>query len=118
MSKAPHYAYLRRPTGYGHTTMIDSIVQDGLTDVYNNVLMGSCSDKTASDMGISREAQDEYAIMTYKRARDAQEQGKFDWEIVDIIEQDKKTQKERKINKDEECQKFNPEKFPTLRPAF
>ena len=68
-------------------------------------------------MGITREAQDEYAIRSYNRARKAQETGVFDWEIVDIIEQDNKG-KEKRISKDEECQKFFPEKFPQLKPAF
>lgn len=40
-------------------------------DVYNNILMGSCVEKVASEMGISREAQDEFAIMSYNRAREA-----------------------------------------------
>lgn len=40
MSKTPHYMYLRRGIGYGHTQMVDGIQYDGLTDVYNQVLMG------------------------------------------------------------------------------
>ena len=79
--------------------------------------MGSCTEKVCSELGITREAQDEYAIQSYNRARQAQESGILDWEIVDIIEQDKKG-KEKKINKDEECQRYFPEKFPTLKPAF
>jgi acetyl-CoA C-acetyltransferase len=117
MSKAPHYMYLRKPTGYGHVQAVDSIQFDGLTDVYNNMLMGSCTEKICSELGITREAQDEYAIRSYNRARKAQEAGLFDWEIVDIVEQDNKG-KERRISKDEECGKFLPEKFPTLKPAF
>jgi len=117
MSKAPHYMYLRKPTGYGNAHAIDSIQFDTLTDVYNNILMGACTEKVCSDLGITREAQDQYAIQSYNKAREAQEKGIFDWEIVDIIEQDNKG-KEKKINKDEECQKFLPEKFPALKPAF
>jgi acetyl-CoA C-acetyltransferase len=71
MSKVPHYLYLRQPTGYGHASAIDAIQFDGLTDVYNNILMGACVEKVNSDMGITREAQDEYAIMSYTRAREA-----------------------------------------------
>ncbi len=56
MSKAPHYLYLRKPTGYGHASVIDSIQHDGLTDVYNKILMGSCVEKNVSEIGISREA--------------------------------------------------------------
>ena len=117
MSKLPHYIYLRKPTGYGNAQIVDSIQFDGLTDVYNNILMGSCTEKVCSEMGISREAQDQWAIQSYNRARAAQESGKLDWEIVDIVETDNKG-KEKRINKDEECQKFLPEKFPSLKPAF
>jgi acetyl-CoA C-acetyltransferase len=117
MSKAPHYLYLRKPTGYGNAQAVDSIQYDTLTDVYNNILMGACTEKVCSELGLTREAQDEWAIQSYHRAREAQEKGIFDIEIVDIIEQDNKG-KEKKISKDEECQKFLPEKFPTLKPAF
>jgi acetyl-CoA C-acetyltransferase len=117
MSKAPHYMYLRKPTQYGHAQAVDSIQFDTLTDVYNNILMGSCTEKVCSDLGLTREAQDEYAIKSYQKAREAQEKGIFDWEIVDIVEQDSKG-KEKRINKDEECGKFLPEKFPSLKPAF
>ena len=51
--------------------MLDSIKYDGLTDVYNQILMGSCVEKVNSEMGITREAQDEYAIQSYERARAA-----------------------------------------------
>lgn len=81
MSKAPHYQFLRSPQGYGHVKSIDSIIHDGLTDVYNNLLMGSCCEKIISELGISREAQDEYAIMSYQRAIAAQEAGAFREEI-------------------------------------
>ena len=116
MSKAPHYQYLRRPTGYGNGQLLDSIQSDGLTDVYNQVLMGSCTEKVVSELGISREAQDEYAIESYKKARAAQEAGLFDWETVEVIQKDRKG--ETKFSRDEECQKFFPDKFPTLKPAF
>ena len=116
MSKAPHYAYLRKPTAYGEHSMLDAIKSDGLTDVYNNILMGSCVEKVCSEMGISREAQDEYAIQSYNRARTAQENGILDWETVEITQQDRKG--ERVFSRDEECGKFMPDKFPGLKPAF
>jgi len=78
--------------------------------------MGSCVEKVCSEMNITREAQDEYAIESYNRARAAQEAGLFNWETVEIIQQDRKG--ERKFNADEECQKFLPDKFPGLKPAF
>ena len=85
-------------------------------DVYNNILMGSCVEKVASEMGISREAQDEYAIMSYNRAREAQQAGIHDWEIVEVIQETRKGQ--TALKHDEECQKFMPDKFPGLKPAF
>jgi acetyl-CoA C-acetyltransferase len=51
--------------------LLDSIQVDGLTDVYNNILMGACSEKFCSEMGITREQQDAYAIESYNRARAA-----------------------------------------------
>jgi acetyl-CoA C-acetyltransferase len=65
--------------------------------VYNNILMGSCVEKICSEMGITREAQDEYAIQSYMRAREAQERGLFEWEIVDVVEKDRRG-KEKIIN--------------------
>ena len=56
MSKSPHYAFLRRPTSYGEATILDSIKNDGLTDAYNQMPMGSCTEKVCAEMGISREA--------------------------------------------------------------
>jgi len=116
MSKSPHYMYLRSPTGFGNATAIDSIQYDGLTDVYNSILMGSCVEKVCSEMGITREMQDEYAIESYNRARAAQEAGFFDWETVDVIQETRKG--EKRVSRDEECQKFMPDKFPGLKPAF
>ena len=86
MSKSPHYSFLRRPTSYGEATVLDSIKHDGLTDAYNQILMGSCVEKICSEMSITREAQDEYAIESYNRARAAQEAGILDWETVEIIQ--------------------------------
>ena len=116
MSKVPHYVNIRTPTAYAHAQMTDGIINDGLTDVYNNILMGSCTEKVNAEMGITREMQDQWAVRSYTRARDAQADGSFDWEIVDIVNQTNKG--EVRINKDEECQKFLPDKFPKLKPAF
>ena len=116
MSKLPHLVYLRKPTGYGNATLLDTISFDGLTDVYNNILMGACTEKICSEMSITREAQDEYAIRSYQKARAAQENGLYKDEIITITEELKG--KSKTIDKDEECQKFVPEKFPQLKPAF
>lgn len=101
MSLAPHYAYLRKPAGFGEVTFPDSIKADGLTDVYNQILMGSCTEKVVTDLGISRQAQDEFAIESYNRARRAQDSGVLDWEICDVIIEGKKGSV--RVSKDEEC---------------
>lgn len=79
--------------------------------------MGNCVEKNCSELGISREAQDEYAIMSYNRAREAQEKGYFKDEIQIMTEVDRKG-KETNYAEDEECKKFMPDKFASLRPAF
>jgi len=71
MSKCVHYQYLRAPNVYGHGQVQDSIQLDGLTDVYNNILMGACSEKFCSELNITREMQDNFAIASYERARAA-----------------------------------------------
>ena len=101
MSNVPHYSKIRTATPYAHSKLIDGIIYDGLTDVYNDMPMGSCTEKVNADMGITREHQDEWAIRSYERARKAQSDGVFDWEIVDIVNQTRKG--EVRINKDEEC---------------
>ena len=78
MSKVPHYMYLRKGIGYGNAAAIDGIIHDGYTDVYNQILMGSCTEKVASEMNITREAQDQFAISSYEKARLAQSSGIFD----------------------------------------
>jgi len=117
MSLAPHLMYLRKGTAYGHSQAMDIIQSDALTDVYNKILMGTCTEKLCSELGITRQAQDEYAIGSYEKARAAQQNGIFDWEITPIVEKDKKG-KEIKIDRDEECQKFFPDKFSSLRAVF
>jgi acetyl-CoA C-acetyltransferase len=116
MSKVPHYAYLRAPTTYAHAKLIDGLMFDGLTDAYDNIAMGNCAEKTCRDFELTREEQDEYAIRSYERAREAQANGTFAWEITSVEEQ---TRRGAKIHdKDEECQKYMPDKFASLRPAF
>ena len=71
MSRAPHLLNIRKPSGYGHVTAIDSISCDGLTDVYSQKLMGACTEDVCSRLGITREMQDKYAISSYIKAREA-----------------------------------------------
>ena len=84
MSMVPHYYNARNATKLGDVKMLDGMVKDGLTDVYNEVHMGVCADKCASENNISREEQDNFAIESYKRAASAWSEGKFDNEIVPV----------------------------------
>ena len=76
MSRAP-YLLDKARTGYrmGNGELIDSMIRDGLWDVYNNVHMGSCGDQCAAKFEFSREQQDDYAVSSYRRASRRQSAG-------------------------------------------
>jgi acetyl-CoA C-acetyltransferase len=117
MSNAP-YLLPNARLGYrlGDGQIIDSMIKDGLWDVYNNIHMGNCAEKCAKDFGFKREELDEFAINSYKKALDAQKTGKFDDEIVNITQKLKTG--EIVIDKDEEPEKVKFDKIPTLKPVF
>lgn len=117
MSNAP-YILPQARMGYrlGNAAMLDSIIIDGLWDVYNNVHMGSCADSCARDFNFTREQLDEFAVTSYKRALQAQEEGRFKDEIVDVRIKSKAG--ETVISKDEEPEKVKFDKIPGLKPVF
>ena len=117
MSNAPYYLSNAR-SGYrlGNSTIYDTILTDGLMDVYNNIHMGNCAEVCAKDFNFTREQLDDFAIQSYKRAIEAQQKGLFDDEIVGVKVKSKKG--EEIVTKDEEPLKVNFEKIPTLKPAF
>lgn len=117
MSMVPHYFNARNATKLGDVKMLDGMVKDGLTDVYNHVHMGVCADKCASENNISREEQDAFAIESYKRSSAAWEAGKFDNEIVPVEVPQRKGDP-IVINKDEEYTSVNLDKIPQLRAVF
>ncbi len=82
MSLVPHYYNARVATKLGDIKMLDGMVLDGLTDVYNKVHMGVCAEKCAVDYNITREDQDNFAVESYKRSAKAWSEGKFNEEIV------------------------------------
>src|SRR6478736_8108962 len=85
MSNVPFYnENLRWGSKYGNVTMVDGLAKDGLTDVYHNYAMGNAADLCAKECNISREAQDEFAIESYKRSQAAWNEGKFNDEIVPV----------------------------------
>ena len=117
MSMAPHYFNARVATKLGDVKMIDGMVKDGLTDVYNQVHMGVCADKCAKEYNISREDQDNFAIESYKRATQAWDAGKFDNEIVPVAVPQRKGDPIM-VSKDEEYTNVMLDKIPTLRAVF
>ena len=118
MSQVPHYfAKGRSGQKLGDMKLIDGLVMDGLTDVYNKVHMGVCAEKCAKDYNISREEQDDFAIESYKKSEIAWYNGKFSNEIVPVEIQNRKKEIEN-ITDDEEYKNINIEKVSQLRPVF
>jgi acetyl-CoA C-acetyltransferase len=118
MSNAPYYLEKAR-TGYrmGNGTLIDGMIHDGLWDPYGNVHMGSCGDKCAAEHKISREAQDEFAKESFRRALAAQKEGLFDAEIEAVMVPQRKGDAVA-FALDEGPSKGDPSKFASLKPAF
>ena len=117
MSSVPHYMQARNGVKLGNINMIDGMVKDGLTDVYNDTHMGICADMCAKECGFSREDQDNFAIDSYKKSAAAWEAGKFNDEIVPV-EVPQRRGDAVIVNKDEEYSNVRMDKIPTLRPAF
>jgi acetyl-CoA C-acetyltransferase len=118
MSLSP-YVLPRAREGFkmGHQQLLDSMILDGLWDVYNQIHMGSCAELCAKERKISREQQDAFAAESYRRALAAQKEGRFKGEIVPVeIEQRKGPP--RVISEDEEPKRGDIEKLPSLRPSF
>jgi acetyl-CoA C-acetyltransferase len=118
MSQVPHYIKNSR-AGFklGDFTAKDGLVLDGLQDVYNDFHMGVAADKCATECNISREAQDEFAIESYKRSAAAWEAGKFKDEIVPV-EVPQRRGEPVLVTEDEEYKNVRFDKIPTLNPVF
>src|SRR5579883_1877271 len=118
MSNAP-YLLEKARTGYrmGNGALVDSMIKDGLWDVYNDFHMGSAAELCSRECNIPREAQDEFAITSYKRAQHATQEGKFKEEIVPVIITGKKGDT-TVFDADEDVFKTNFEKIPALKPSF
>jgi acetyl-CoA C-acetyltransferase len=117
MSNAPHLLpRVRGGVKMGNIDVVDSMIKDGLWDVYNDQHMGNCAELCAREKNISREAQDAFAAESYRRALAAVEAGSFAAEIIPV------TVKGRKgdviVDTDEEPGRGNIDKLPKLRTAF
>ncbi len=117
MSSVPFYAeQMRWGNKYGNSLLIDGLAKDGLTDVYDGKAMGHAAELCASTCGISREAQDAFAVESYNRAQETWKSGRFNEEVV-VVEIKKKGETFR-IEQDEEPFNVKFEKIPTLKPSF
>ena len=118
MSNAPYLLkHARSGQRLGHGKMIDSLIHDGLWDAYNDTHMGNCAEMLSKERNYMREAQDEFAVTSYKRAQKAQAEGVFDSEIVSV-EIPQRKGNPIKVSEDEEPGKARFDKIPTLGPAF
>lgn len=118
MSNAPYISMqLRNGARMGHVEFKDSMMSDGLTDAYDNVAMGVCAEQCATDMKISRAAQDEFATESTNRAIRSQKEGLFKNEIVAVSVPQKKGDPVL-VTEDEGPKNAKPEKIPTLKPVF
>lgn len=114
MSRSP-YLIEKARFGYrmGDGSIIDSMIKDGLWDVYNNIHMGFCAEIVADKYEIGRDEQDRYALQSYQRAIEAQKNGYFTDEIVPM-----EVDSGKRIMADEEPNRHDLSKLKTLSPVF
>ena len=118
MSQAPYLLpNARNGMRLGHGEVLDSMVKDGLWDVYNDFHMGSAAEICARDCNISREDQDAFAKASYEAALAAQAAGAFQAEIAPVSIPQRRGEPVV-VDADEEPGRGRPEKMPSLRPAF
>ncbi|RPH30250.1 acetyl-CoA C-acetyltransferase [Buttiauxella warmboldiae] len=118
MSSAPHILTSSRTgTRLGDSSLKDSLVSDGLWDAFDDYHMGITAENVADEFGISREMQDEFALLSHIKALNAQEQGIFEGEIVSVEWQNRKGETLR-VDTDEGPRKTSIEKLGQLKPVF
>ena len=118
MSRVPYYSEnMRWGNKYGHVKLMDGLAMDGLTDAYEGHAMGIAAEKCAKECGISRSAQDDFAIESYKRSQRAWEEGRFAEEVV-AVEVPQRKGSPLIVEKDEEPWNVKFDRIPALSPAF
>ena len=117
MSNSPHYIHVRDGIKMGDGKIKDSMVMDGLWDIYNQYHMGITAENVAEQFNISRKQQDEFAALSQKKTHRAIVANKFKDEIVPVIF---KVKKQETVFEQDEHPKTGStvEKLGTLRPAF
>jgi len=117
MTNAPHLMFARKGVRYGAAQLFDHMALDGLEDAYDRGrAMGVFAEACVEKYKFTREAQDEFAISSTTRAKKANEDGSFEWEIAPVAMEVKKGT--AMIQQDEQPFKAKLDKIPTLRPAF
>ncbi len=118
MSQAPYVDKSQRwGQRMGNATLVDSMVNDGLTDAFNNYHMGITAENLAEKYDLTRQMQDELAVTSQNRAEKANKEGKFADEIVPVIISSKKG--DVVVDKDEYIKEgMSIEKMEKLKPAF
>jgi acetyl-CoA C-acetyltransferase len=113
-------SYLLKKARYGyklgHGELIDSMITDGLWDVYNDIHMGNCAENCARDFNFKREDLDAYAINSFKKAQKAQSNKTFKDELVNVINKTKSG--DLVVDYDEGPSKIVYDKVPLLKPVF
>lgn len=123
MSQTPYYVpKYRTGVKMGHQQLIDGLIADGLWDPYHQYLMGDAAELCAKTYGISREDQDNYAVLSYKRAIDAARTGVLDEYTVDMnlkstLGSESEACSQRQF-RDENLQRFDETKLRKLKPVF
>ncbi len=117
MSQAPHCLHLRNGTKMGNATMIDTMINDGLWDVFNNYHMGITAENVAAQFSLDRAAQDAFALASQNKAEAAIKAGKFVDEIVPVVI---KTRKGEETVAQDEFPRFGTtiDALAKLKPAF
>ncbi len=117
MTNAPHLMYARKGVRYGAAQLFDHMAMDGLEDAYERgKAMGVFAEQCVDKYRFSREAQDAFAIASTTRAKAANQDGSFDWEIAPVSIPGKGG--DSVLRFDEQPFKAKLDKIPTLKPAF
>ena len=118
MSAVPHYLkHGRLGIKLGNMPLVDGLVFDGLTDVYNDQHMGLCAELCASEHKISREEQDNFALESYRRSAAAWAAGKYKDEVI-AVRVPHRGADDLIIDTDEDFIKIKQDKVSSLRPVF
>jgi acetyl-CoA C-acetyltransferase len=117
MTNAPHLMFARKGVKYGMAPFYDHMAIDGLEDAYQRGrAMGVFAEECVTKYEFTREAMDAFAIASTERAKKANEDGSFDWEIAPVTLVNPKG--ETVVKHDEQPFKAKLDKIPSLKPAF